>query len=217
MQLVFAQIEAFAAQPTDIVRQLFEAVASHHDLLDVGKMGDVGPVESQLVVIQREFFQAVEFHDPSRDMTDLVAFQIKCFQVFALANARWDAGQLAIRQVQTLDVIVFRKIDIAKATSVQRDVSQAIGRKQRLVHYLCPDARKADQPHLVILGKVGEGIHKSRIKREHRDGIGVAVFQFSQVSFRCGTTSCGLFTQLLFAISIGIGRPDGRLYSTREK
>ena len=91
-------------------------------------------------------------------------------------------------------MVVFWKFDFAKAASRQCDGFQAIGREQRLVHFLHSDTGKADQLHLIIFGEIGEGIQIRRVEIEHRNGIGMAAFQFFQISLRCCTAS---FTQLM--------------------
>lgn len=100
-------------QPTDVVGQFLDAIAANDDLLDFWKMPNVRPIESQLIEIQVDFFQTVEFRNPSWDMTYFIAFQIEGIQLFAATDARWNSGQITIRQIQTLNAVVLWNTDFS--------------------------------------------------------------------------------------------------------
>ena len=152
MELIFRHIHAFALQSTDVLGQFFDAIAAQKDSFDLGKVADIRFVQSQLVEIQADFFQTIKFRNPSWDMTNLVALQIEIFQMLATTDARWNVCQLAVRQVQTFDVVVLRKVDVAKTASVEGDNLQTVGQKQGLVHLIRFDTGKSGDPHLIVFG-----------------------------------------------------------------
>jgi hypothetical protein len=108
-------------QPTYVLGQGLNAVGAQEYLFGFRKVTNIRSVDSQLIEIQTNFFQTIKFHNPSWNMTNLVTFQIECFQMLAATDVRGNVGQLAIRQIKALDAIVFWEINFAETASVEGD------------------------------------------------------------------------------------------------
>ena len=128
-KFVLGQIEVVAVQLPYIFWEPFNAIPRQKDTFELRQTSNIAFVWFKLIEIQAYFLQTVKFRNPFGNMANMVALQIEIFQVFAATNAGWNTGQLAVRQVQAFDMIVFGKVNFTKTAIVESDCTQTFRRE----------------------------------------------------------------------------------------
>ena len=111
-QLVLGQVKTLAAQDSDIVRKLLEAIARQKDVLDFRQTTDIPSFQVQFVEIQVDFLKAIQRSEPSGNVFDLITFQVQSFQMLATLDARRTPIETGVSQREYLDFVVFWDVKI---------------------------------------------------------------------------------------------------------